>query len=151
MQKRYKKLIKLAIGVAIAIVPIFLLIFIAFSGTIDITSVLEFIISPLLIVIILEYVAIILVFEALLFKKKWRRILWLCSLGIAAGLVIFYFIIPYIPVNMDPNHPDSGWWDRGSVAHILPAVSHDRILLKTSFERERPIKLMKNKATKQIT
>ncbi len=34
---------------------------------------------------------------------------------------------------MTPNHPDSEW-DHGSVVHILPAVSENRILLKTSFE-----------------
>lgn len=30
------------------------------------------------------------------------------------------------------NHPDHNW-DHGAIVHILPTVSHDRILLKASF------------------
>ncbi|MBD3226956.1 MAG: hypothetical protein GF329_02115 [Candidatus Lokiarchaeota archaeon] len=133
VNKRIKKIIKIVIGIAIAVVPFLLLSSIASMGTIDILAVLEFIISPLIIVIILEFAAIIIFIESFLFSKKWRRVLWLASLIIVLSLVTFYIYIPFIPLHLAPNHPDSDWWDNGSVVHILPAVSENRILLKTSF------------------
>ncbi|MHA1309989.1 MAG: hypothetical protein ACTSQO_03590 [Candidatus Helarchaeota archaeon] len=132
-KKRLSKRTKVIIGVLIGIMPLILGIFIATSGIIDIMSVLGFIISPLIIVLLLEYSVIILIIESFLFPKKWRRVLQLSALGIGVGLVSFYFYIPYMPVDMVPNHPDSGWWDHGAVVHILPAVSDNRILLKVSF------------------
>jgi len=33
---------------------------------------------------------------------------------------------------VDPLPPESGWWG-GEVAHLLPTVSHERLLLKASF------------------
>ncbi|TFF85583.1 MAG: hypothetical protein EU551_03725 [Promethearchaeota archaeon] len=131
--KRVKKLIKIILGIVIAVVPISSLGLIASMGTIDILAVLEFVFSPILIVILLEFAAIIIFIEGFLFSKKWRRNLWLTSLVIALSLVCFYVYIPFIPVNISPNHPDSNWWDNGSVVHILPAVSDDRMLIKTSF------------------
>ncbi|MHA1232263.1 MAG: hypothetical protein ACTSPQ_16640 [Candidatus Helarchaeota archaeon] len=139
-----KKRTKIIVGILIAFGPIILVVIIANTGTIDIVSVLEFILSPLLIVLLLEYSAIILLIESFLFSKKWRRILQLIALGIAVGLVIFYFYIPYIPVEMSPNHPDSDQWNSGKVVHILPAVSDNRILLKVSFSE--PINNPKLKA-----
>ncbi len=133
-EHKWKRRIKIILGISIAVVPFFLLVLIASMGTIDIAVVAEYVNSPIVVVIILEYITIVLLIDSFLFSsKRWKRLFRLSALGIALSLVIFYFIIPIIPVNMSPNHPDADW-DHGSVVHILPAASDNRILLKTSFE-----------------
>lgn len=41
-----------------------------------------------------------------------------------------YFIVK--PVNYPVNHDPA--WNQGKLVHILPTVSHERFLIKTSFE-----------------
>lgn len=106
--------------------------FIATSGIVELSGVMEFVDSPIVVVIILEYAAIVLFIDSFLVSRRWKRISRLAALVITFGLFSFYTIIPFLPVNMEPNHPDTDW-DHGSVVHILPAVSEERILLKTSF------------------
>ncbi|MHA1269270.1 MAG: hypothetical protein ACTSPY_05730 [Candidatus Helarchaeota archaeon] len=132
-KKKTRKKIKIIIGVAIAIGPLLLGVLIASIGTIDISSVSEFIFSPLLVVLLFEYAVIILFIESFLFSKKMRYYFQLAALIITISLIGFYFYIPFMPVNMSPNHPDSTW-HHGNVVHILPTVSDNRILLKTSFD-----------------
>ncbi|MHA1276419.1 MAG: hypothetical protein ACTSQI_10165 [Candidatus Helarchaeota archaeon] len=133
-EKMWSKWIRLIIGIAIASLFPVILIVIGSSGTIDITAVLEYLLSPLLVVIILELAVFLLFIYSFLFKsKRWKRILRISALFILFGLMTFYFIIPILPVHMSPNHPDTTW-DHGEVVHILPTISDNRILLKASFE-----------------
>ncbi|MHA1265461.1 MAG: hypothetical protein ACTSRS_09525 [Candidatus Helarchaeota archaeon] len=127
------KWVKVSVGIFIVILPLFALIFVASSGIIDISAVLEFVNSPIVVVIILEYSLLVLMIESFLVSKRFRRTFRLCALIIAFGLFTFYTLIPFLPITIVVNHPDNDW-DHGKVVHILPAVSENRILLKTSFE-----------------
>ncbi|TFF98396.1 MAG: hypothetical protein EU547_01650 [Promethearchaeota archaeon] len=88
---------------------------------------------PIMIVISLELSVPILLFSSFFLNKKFKNITRLFSFSILLSLISFYFFIPYIPINLSPNHPDTNW-NHGSVVHILPAASHNRLLIKTSYE-----------------
>ncbi len=127
---------KKKIIIAIAIVGAFALLvpIMAFSGGFDISTVMEFVYSPITLVVILEITVIFLFIFSFFFKKKVKNITHASALIIIISLVIFYFYIPFIPVNVSPNHPDSEW-DSGDIVHILPTVNDNRILLKTSYNK----------------
>jgi len=102
------------------------------GGTFGIATLVEFVASPITFVLIYEIIAVLLGVASLFASGQKKFYSLLTSIIITSFLVQFYLYIPYIPINMRPNHPDSDW-DHGSVVHILPAVNHERILLKTSF------------------
>jgi len=88
---------------------------------------------PIMIILSLELSVPILLISSFFLKQKYKNITRLFSFSILFTLLSFYFFIPYIPINLSPNHPDTNW-DHGSVVHILPTASHDRFLMKVSFE-----------------
>jgi hypothetical protein len=103
-------------------------------GGFDISTVMEFVVSPITLVVLLELSIIVILIVSFLVSRRPKNILRASALIIGLSLMGFYFYIPFIPAYMTPNHPDSDW-DSGTVVHILPAVSHNRILVKTSFDR----------------
>ena len=104
------------------------------GGTFGIATLVEFVASPITFVLIYEIIAVLLGVASLFASGQKKFYSLLTSIIITSFLVQFYLYIPFIPINMSPNHPDSDW-DHGSVIHILPAVNHERILLKTSFTK----------------
>lgn len=90
--------------------------------------------SPLAIILLLEITIIILAISSFFVAGKWKRITRLSALTILITLIGFYLVLPYRPVDISPNHPDNEWRE-GPLVHVLPSVSDDKILLKTSFER----------------
>ena len=119
-------IIIIAISISIALTALIL------GGTFGISTLLEFALSPITFVLIYEIVAVILMCASLFATGQKKFYSLITSIIITSFLVQFYLYIPYVPFHMSPNHPDSDW-DHGSVIHILPAVNHERILLKTSF------------------
>ena len=129
---------KIVIGLSAIIITI-VSISIAFpvlilGGTFGIATLVEFVASPITFVLIYEIIAVLLGVASLFASGQKKFYSLLTSIIITSFLVQFYLYIPFIPINMSPNHPDSDW-DHGSVIHILPAVNHERILLKTSFTK----------------
>ncbi|MFP4562051.1 MAG: hypothetical protein ACLFRY_01965 [Spirochaetia bacterium] len=129
---------RLIIGAVVlaAVVAGIVVFLVADEGDVGISAVLSYMASPVIIPILAEFLVIAFLVISFIISKERRGIrrrLRFASLGFAAGLVAFYFVIPRIPVDMAPNHPDEEW-DSGEVVHILPGVSSDRILLKTSFD-----------------
>ena len=122
----------LALGLFIAIFIFGMVLF--FSGSFEASIVFEYLASPLSLVIVLELSVIILGFLSFFVSKKWKSITLISSIIITSSLISFYFYVPYIPVDMKPNHPDSDW-DQGFVIHVLPTVSDNRIILKASFTK----------------
>ncbi|MHA1491421.1 MAG: hypothetical protein ACTSRI_17435 [Promethearchaeota archaeon] len=113
--------------IAIALISFF------FFGPFSISTVLEALTPPLIIFMALQFFIPILLLLSLFSSKKLKPVLRRSALIILISLVGFYIFIPYIPVQISPNHEDSEW-NSGSVVHILPTVSDNRILLKVSFE-----------------
>ncbi|MHA1894318.1 MAG: hypothetical protein ACTSX4_07455 [Candidatus Helarchaeota archaeon] len=129
---RKKKLLKLAIGIGIIIVFMIVISAILSTGSFELTTVIEFLISPLIIILLLEF-SILGFFIGSALSRTLRKSLLKTTAIIGISLAFFNFILnPTNPISMVPNHPDSNW-NHGSVVHILPAVSENRILLKTSF------------------
>ncbi len=107
------------------------------EGDVGLKAVFSYMASPVVIPIIAEFLALPFLIISFFIPKDMGRarcLLRFTALGLVIGLVDFYFIIPRIPIDIEPNHPDPRW-DEGEVVHILPAVNTDRILLKTSFVR----------------
>ncbi|MBD3197287.1 MAG: hypothetical protein GF317_19690 [Candidatus Lokiarchaeota archaeon] len=99
----------------------------------DVSKTLEQFTPPLMIIMALQIsVPVFLIFSFFL-KKKFKNLARLYGFSILFSLFAFYFYVPYIPIYLSPNHPDPNW-NHGSVVHILPAASHDRFLIKTSFK-----------------
>lgn len=57
--------------------------------------------------------------------------------GLGGALAGYYTYIPYDLPELAANHPDTGW-RHGRVMHVLPTVSHDRMLLKVSLRAPEP-------------
>jgi hypothetical protein len=129
---------KIIIGVSSAIIIIIIisitLTVLILGGTFGISTLMEFALSPITFVLIYEIIAVIFMTASLFASGQKRFYSLITSIIITSFLVQFYLYIPYVPFHMSPNHPDSDW-NHGSVIHILPAVNHERILLKTSFDK----------------
>jgi len=126
-------IIKLSLVIGVGISIITALIVVVFSGTFPVSTLIEFIYSPIMLIITIEFLTFGLLLAALFPSKKWR---WsLIKSAICVFFLLSFFntmIISTMPVLMTVNHPDSEW-NSGYVVHILPAVNDNRILLKTSF------------------
>jgi hypothetical protein len=130
-----KKLSKkqIAIIAIITIIAVLGVLMIILAGEFNVFQNLEEFTPPLMFVMGLE-IAIPILFMVSFFTsdvvKKYLRVI---GLVLMFGLVGFYFYIPFLPINISPNHPDEEW-NSGSVVHILPAATENRFLIKTSFE-----------------
>jgi hypothetical protein len=99
----------------------------------DFAKIFEQFTAPIMIITGLEISVPILFIWSFFLKKKFKVLARLYSLLTLISLVSFYFYIPYIPIYIEANHPDP-LWNHGVVTHILPSASHNRIIIKTSFD-----------------
>lgn len=66
---------------------------------------------------------------------KWLSGMLAIFVLILIGWVVIIRLYHPIPaMNLSPNHPDTAW-NHGAVAHLLPTVNHERILIKVSFAK----------------
>lgn len=63
-----------------------------------------------------------------------RRVLGGLALLLLVAFLGLYAYLPHHLPALTPNNREPGW-DAGAVVHLLPTVSHERILLKASFAR----------------
>lgn len=109
-------------------------VFIYFSlSNPDFAKIFEQFTVPIMLILGLEIAVPVLFIVSFFLKRRFKVLTRVYSLLTLISLVSFYFYIPYIPINITPNHPDP-FWNEGIVTHILPSASHNRIIIKASFD-----------------
>ncbi|TXT58651.1 MAG: conserved membrane protein of unknown function [Promethearchaeota archaeon] len=124
---------KILIVATIGIVAVILVAVLLLAGEFNITQYLDEFTPPIMIVMGFELSIPVLFIVSFFTSDTIKKYLRVAGVVILVGLVGFYFYIPFMPIDISPNHPDEEW-DSGSVVHILPAVTENRFLIKTSYE-----------------
>jgi hypothetical protein len=132
LSKRQKRLLKISF-IAIILLSIIGVFLYYFFTDYDFAKIFKQFTVPIMIILVLEISVPILFISSFFLKRRFKNLARLYSLLTLLSLISFYFFIPYIPINISANHPDP-FWNHGIVTHILPTASHDRIIIKASFD-----------------